>query len=135
MGDRYLGTFEAKGVDYQEVVRIYDSEGIKFEHSFYSGGVLVVKERGNIKIKNYTVEFLDDFTVCVDSESARPLPSPTRFGGYSMILLREGDPETDRLLPFPEHRYHLTKKQNKSKRRRRGRRLIRFELVPGVPFL
>jgi hypothetical protein len=76
MGDRYLGTFEAVAEDYREVVRIYESDGLRFEHKFYRNGVLVIKESGKVEVDGYSVFFRDAFTEFIDSESARPLPQP-----------------------------------------------------------
>ena len=110
MGDRYLGVFEAVGSDYREVIHINDEGGIKFEHVFYSNGIEVLREFGTVEIKEYSIYFNETFTECVDSESARPLAKPIALLNYSMILLREGSPESDRILPFDEHQYYLTKK-------------------------
>lgn len=110
MGDRYLGTFEAIGDDFREVVRIYEENGLKFEHTFYREGKLVHQESGDVKIEGYNVVFPGPFTVFVDDETSRPLTvGPPVYRGFSYILLREGEPELDRLLPFAENRYNLAK--------------------------
>jgi hypothetical protein len=109
MGDRYLGTFEAVAEDYREVLRIYESDSLRFEHTFYRNGVLIIKESGKAEVDGYSVFFRDAFTEFIDSDSARPLPQPVKLLNYSLLMLREGEPELDRLLPFAEHRYNLVK--------------------------
>ncbi len=109
MGERYLGTFEAVGATYHEVLRIYEDDGLRYEHTFHQDGVLVVKESGRASVNGYSIVFHDNFSECVNSETAEPHPQPASYLNFSLLLLREGEPEIDRLLPFAEHPYNLAK--------------------------
>ena len=113
VGDRFLGTFEASGPDYREVIRIFENHGVVFEHSFFRNSVLVFSEKGTVLVEGYSVT-LSGFTEFINSETEQPLTKELKYASYPFVLLREGEPDLDRLLPFAEHPYNLQKVPNKT---------------------
>jgi hypothetical protein len=108
MGTRFLGTFVGAGIDFRETITIAGGPIYTFRHTVERDGATICDETGAVTVDGYQVKF-SQFTVCVDDETATIRPEPRSVANLSCTLLREGEPETDRLRPWVEGKYYLEK--------------------------